>query len=429
MTIAQIQGLTGILSEAQLVANELGIDSWQLYQGSYNGVIFHVQKTLLGSLNDKFNPLAGVYDNAKTILGITTQDNDNTNLPYGTSTTSTGISDTSTRKVAIFSVPNHGDVFETLGWNGDTYVMKVIIWGASYQQAMDNLTNGIVNEDSSKNAPTGEKHKLIHPVLGPIQGKTYLIAKRQIHNPMLWRSVMVELIFRTTNTYGQIVPASITNASAITNKIASGLAIINSIASTWGDITAIANGLGNNGNSVIKINELQTIQSSIFTTLNTNVNTMKLLVDNLKPISYDNIQLTNTPSTPDNNIPKYFYFISNMTPQDANVLVTNNNTQIQENITLINNMLNSNSFYNTITQLIALQSSIIQLAFVLINSFYGQLQEFTLPYSMDLMTVCFLNKLNYYTQSEIIYSLNKNVIQSGLNIKKDTILLLPKDSA
>ena len=67
--------ISSALNIANIIASELGLDSWQIQSGSYNGEIFHVVTSLLDTLNNEFNPAAGVLDAAKSAIGAVTGNN------------------------------------------------------------------------------------------------------------------------------------------------------------------------------------------------------------------------------------------------------------------------------------------------------------------------------------------------------------------
>jgi len=415
----------GVLSEADIIANELGINNWQLVQGSYNGIVFHVVKSTLGRLNDQLNPLAGVVDATTQLIGaqnLTANGfNDNTNLPYGTTTVSTAMTTIGSRKLVKHDLPNNGDVFEDMGWNGDIYVIQGIIFGAAYSQAQQNLMNVFVNDE---NAFPGEQNVLVHPLLGTIPGRVYLSNYKEVYNPNLWRSVMYEFVFNAQTPYASIKNYAANITSGINSAVSNVLSISTALLSTWGDITAIQTAFSTSGNTYTIDQALKDSQTSVNDCVNTSVTTAKLMVKNLQPAGYKNVGLTQTATTPTTEIPSYFYFINNMTPSDVNSILVNNNAIVQSTITTLQ-VLNDNVIYNSITNLLGMQAGLIDLANVLLNSFYGNLKQYTVPYDIDLFTLCLLNNLDYASQSDTIYMLNQSLIPSPNYIPKGTLLNIP----
>ncbi len=425
MALASLNGNVGILSEAEIIANELGVNSWQLSQGSYNGVVFHVVQPLLNRLNDDLNPAAGILDATNQLIGAQNQEaGDNTTLPYGTTTVSTAITDIGSRKLAIHELPNNEDVFEDMGWRGEIYVMQGIIFGAAYSQALQNIMNVFIND---ANAFPGEQNVLVHPILGTIQSTTYLIGYKRIYNPNLWRSTMYEFVFRSAAPASLITNFNTSIISNLNTTISSILAISQSVLNTWGSIYAIQNAFATSGNSYSVQQTLQANQQSIQTTVNASLTTAQLMNKNLKPLGYQNVALDQTVTTPTNDIPSYFYFISNMTPSDVNSIISNNNAIIQTCITGLKS-LNDNVIYDTITNLLAIQAGLVQLATTLLNSFYGNIKQYVTPYDIDLFSVCVINSLDYVTQGATVYLLNQALIPSANYIPKGTTLNLPISS-
>lgn len=427
MATTSLNGAFGVLSEADIIANELGVNKWQLTQGSYNGVVFHVVKSTLSRLNDTLNPAAGIVDSTMQLIGAPTSANgfsDNSNLPYGTTTVSTAMTTMAKRKLAIRDLPNNQDVFEDMGWNGDIHIIQGIIFGASYSQAHQNIMNVFVNDD---NAYIGQKNVLVHPILGTIPTRVYLETYKEISNPNLWRSVMYEFVFRAAAPYATIKSYTNTITSGINSAISSVLAISTTLLSTWGDIYAIQTSYATSGNTYTIEQALADSQASVDDCVNTSVTTAKLMVNNLKPNGYNNTSLSQTTTTPTTEIPSYFYFINNMTPSDVNSILVNNNAIVQGTIETLQ-VLNDNVIYDSITNLLGLQAALIDLANVLLNSYYGNLKQYVTPYDMDLFTLCFLNNLDYATQSTTVYTLNQALIPSANYIPKNVTLNIPVSS-
>lgn len=413
----------GVLSQVDALAQELGVNNWQLQPAKYNGVVFHVVRPLLDRLNNDLNPFAGVLDNAISAFGIDPAANlgDNTNLPFGTSTVSTNIVDSGRAKMVVHEIPNGEDVFENLGWYGENITFLGIMWGSAYATALQNIQNAFFNP-AAVPAST-DKYVLVHPILGTIKN-TRLMSYRRIHVSNKWRAVLYEFTFRTPKPVSQIQAKPVDTLSQIQTAIGAILSISTTLLSAWGDIYAISLLFGNSGNQQTVIPQLQTDQQAIQTTVNENIVVTKLMVDNLKPAGFNSIQLDNTPTQPTSN--QYFqYFKTNMTPSDVNSLIETNNVTIQNCINTLNE-LNTTVFYDTITNLIELQSQVDLLAKALLTSFYGASTQYTVPYDTDIRNVCFNNNLDYATQSDTVWQLNKDKLSSSNFIPKGLVLTLPQ---
>jgi hypothetical protein len=442
MALQSLDGTLGVLSEANIIATELGIDNWQIVQGSYNGCVFHVVQSIASRLNDTLNPAAGIIDSTTALIGASTEEpgiSDNSNLPYGTSTTSTNILDMGRRKLVIHQLPNNEDVFEDLGWNGEIFIIQGIIFGAAYSQALNNILNVFLNDSK---ALANQRNVLIHPILGTIQSPTYLMAYKRIHAPNCWRSCMYEFVFRSAAPVSLLSNVTNTSVFNLNNAISSTLSIGTSLLNTWSTVTALQealstsssntlptytvnpNSFSNTGNSYTVQQYLATFQSAIQAAVNTSITTAQLMANNLQPAGYQNVALNQYPTTPTTEIPSYFYFISNMTPSDVNSIINNNSEVITATITTMQT-INDNVIYDSISNLNALQAAIINLATILLNSYYGTIRQYTTPYDIDLISVCVLNNLDPTSQSNIIYMLNKALIDSANYIPKGTILTIP----
>lgn len=410
----------GLISQAQIIAQQLGINTWQIQTGSYNGVAFHVVPSVLAQLNKLLNPAAGIVDATQRLIGIGSLDTNNTNLPYGTGAISLGITDSGTRKLKVHTLPNSNDVFEDLGWYGETITVTGILFGSAYSQALNNILNNFLNDSS---VPAINRNVLVHPILGRMPN-TYLQSYKRIHNPNMWRSCMYEFTFRTSVPLAQISNTTPTILSKLNQSISAILTIATALLNTWGTIKVISNSFGNAGNSNNIQLPLMNTQASIQETVNINLTVTKLLVNNLQPPGYTNVALINTVTTPVNNLPFINYFDANMTPSDVNTIIEFNNTSTNACIAVIN-QVNNNTIYDSITSLLSAQANINELAISLLNSFYGITKQFIVPYDIDMFNLCFINNLDYLTDASIIWSLNKGIITSNNYIPKGTNLLIP----
>lgn len=410
----------GLLSQAALLAKQLGINTWQIQTGSYNGVAFHIVPDIISRLNKTFNPAAGIIDSTKRLIGVGNKSTDNTNLPYGTIVSSTNISDSGNRKLIVHAMPNSEDIFEDLGWYGETITIIGVLSGNAYTQALNNILNIFMNDE--KAAPKS-RNVLVHPIFGTIEN-VYLQSYKRIHNPNMWRSCIYEFTFRTSKPVAKITSNVSSALTQLNNSISALLAIVGSLLNTWNTLQAIEQSFGIKGNTTNVQNALKNSQTAIQQTTNVSVVVAKLMVDNLKPTNYNNVALNNYPTTSVNNLPFFNYYDANMTPADVNTIIEFNNDAVNGCIEVIN-QINNNLVYDSITQLLSMQSQINQLGLALLNSFYGGTKEYVAPFDTDLFNICFTNNLDYNTQASVIWQLNKGIITTNNFIKKGTILIIP----
>lgn len=408
------------LAQAEAIANELGLNGWQIQTGSYNGVAFHVVPSILNKLNQDLNPATGAIDSTINLLGIGSLSQNNENLPYGTKAVSTGISDRTHRKLVIHRPPNNADIFEDMGWFGDTFSIQGILFGSAYSQALNNILNGFLNDPNSTNP---NRNVLVHPILGRIEN-VMLVDMQRIHEPKMWRCCLYQFNFACTKPVAVLTQNISSTLNAINSTITGILTIITGLLNTWGDIQALKHVFGSAGNTTTVEQALKNSQTSVINTCNTNVSITQFMVNNLKPIGYNNVQLSKTPTFSITGLTQLYYFTSNMTPTDVNTLLTYSDNSINACIATLE-VINVNPIYNSITALINLQSQMNALALALLNSYYGSTKLYTTPYDTNLFDVCFLNNLNYNSQSSTILKLNHNIIPSANYIPKGIILTLP----
>lgn len=412
-----------LLTQAQFIAQQLGVNSWQIQSGSYNGEYFHIVPSLLDRLNKTFNPAAGIIDATRRGIGATFKTN--ADLPYGTTAVSTGIRDGGSTKLVTFSMPNNADVFERMGVSGEIFTFSCILFGSAYSQAYNNIFNKFLNDNLAE--PASERNVLVHPILGRIENVA-LVSWARIHNPNMWRCCQVELTFRSTMPVFKIQNNSSTLLSKINAAIAAILTITTTLLNTWGTIKALHNNFGSRGNTTNIQQALMNAQTSVQKTVNVNLVITQLMVNNLQPAGYVNVGLNNTQTTSINNLPFINYYDSNMTPTDVNTIIEFNNSIVSDCIAVLN-QLNTNTIYDTVTNLYTVQAQINQLGISLLDSFYGSTKEYEVPYNTDLFNVCFINSLDFATQSQTIWQLNKGILNTVSYIKKGMVLLLPNGSS
>jgi hypothetical protein len=420
--------ILSVFAQAEQIAQELGIDTWQLQAGTYNGETFHVVRNIFDQLNHDLNPAAGIIDAATSLVGAfnnnITSDNAtlylNNNLPYGTSATSLGIVDSGRMKTIVMTPPNSPDVFQENGAYGNVITIQVLLWGPAYGKAYNNIFNKFLNPLLAGD----QAYVLNHPVLGRIED-THLLGYTTVHNPKAWRSCLCNFTFRTAKPVSQLTNSSPTVPVQLNTIITSLLTITGDLLNTWGTVSTIAKSFTQSGGNQLNNNQLlRQGQTSIQSTVNVNLTVAQLLVSNLKPPSYNNVRLNNVKTTSVTHIPAIFYFDSNMSPTDVNSIIQLNANAIDETIAILL-QVNVSNIFDTINNLKAIQVNINNLGIALLNSFYGNTKTYTVPYDSDLFTICFNNKLDFASNASIIYQLNKNKIISTNYIKKNVQLLLP----
>ena len=166
-------------SDIDAVANILGINNWDIQQATYNGVVFHVSENTALSQFQDYDPLAGPVQtainvfqnqNAGDVFGTNTTNNKN--LPYGTKSVVSDFKDVANRKLVKHSVPNmQGDIFEDLGFAGETFVGTGVVFGTAYYSALFNFETYFINDKAVSEA---DRHVLNHPIRGKITD-TYLV--------------------------------------------------------------------------------------------------------------------------------------------------------------------------------------------------------------------------------------------------------------
>jgi hypothetical protein len=194
------QTITNSIGYAYEIAKILGLFNWQMGEGSYNGVNFHlVTSGILANLN-QYNPLAGTIS---TISGLISRPNTiagtlletNEDLPYGTSTVSREIIEQGNKKYARHRIPNSQfNVLEDLGWDGEVIRCVGLIFGSSALRANNNIFNAMINSEA---IPIVDRYVLVHPIFGTIQN-VLLTSYKRIHSSEKYKAIAYELVFETS---------------------------------------------------------------------------------------------------------------------------------------------------------------------------------------------------------------------------------------
>jgi hypothetical protein len=418
------------LALAESVANDLGVNTWQLSQGSYNGTVFFTLNSIWNNLNQKYNPAAGVATAVQGALGIVPDSDDlanNTSLPFGTHVTSTGVRDSCSQKLSIYRFFNNANGYESGGWNGEVMEIECFIWGASYQQALTNILQNFKNDSYVYQTNKNALHVLVHPVYGTIPN-VLLRDYKVLHSPTQWRCARVAFLFESLSPVYAIINKNSNIISKLDTIISSILTLITDLNQVWGSYTAINQSFtstsGTSGNTNQLNQNLKAASESVVDTTNICVYLTQKLVNNLAPTGYINTVLNNTTATISNTVGGIYFFSSNLSPNNVNALMEFVNGIIDITKSIIN-ITNNILIYENIANLTSLNANMAELCNQLLNAYYGSTKEYTVPFDTSLFNICIQEGLNYTNQVEKIMLLNQGVLQSVVYIPKDTKLLLP----
>lgn len=419
------------LAYAEGIAEDLGVNNWQLSQGSYNGTVFYTLNTVLNGLNQKYNPLAGVTTAATGAIGnvgaLGLIPTDNTSLPYGTYTTSTGMQDEARQKLSIYRFFNNANGYESGGWNGNVFSVECFIWGTAYSQVLSNTLNNFKNDAYVYQTNKNALHVLVHPIYGTISNvllRSYVIE----HNPNKWRCCKIIFIFESLSPIYQIYQNTTNIGNILDGVISSILTLITDLNQVWGDYSLLtqffSSSNGTSGNTNQLNQNLKLAATSVLEVTNICTYLTQKLVNNLAPVGYINTVLNNLTTTVPNTISGIYFFNSNLSPNNVNALMELINIIIDACKAIIN--INNNILiYNNIANLTSLNANMGFLCNQLLNAFYGSTREYIVPIDTSLFNICIKEGLNYTNQIEKIILLNQEALQSVCYIPKGTTLLLP----
>lgn len=276
--------VTQAFGYASTIASILGLNNWQMYPGSYNGVKFHlITSGILDNLN-RFNPAAGaisqisgLVSSAASAAGVAPKTNDN--LPYGTSTVSKNITDTGNRKYTRHRLPNSStNILEDLGWDGETIKCVGIIFGSSALEANNNLFNVMINP---KTALAPNRNVLVHPILGKIND-VLLVNYRRIHTSEYYKAISYEFTFETSSPIlAQTSPLS------VLSQIAAAFNAVISVYTAINQSINLATILFTRGNTVVN-NAFQTNYNNTKIAAATLVGVTQVIYKNLTPATFVN---------------------------------------------------------------------------------------------------------------------------------------------
>ena len=401
--------MTISLNKIAATAQILGVNEWNLKTGSYNGEVFFLSQSIIDKIN-VYNPAAGVIDSVSSLFGKTEEGN--TKLGYGTMIKTTDMSDKGKAKVQVFSLPNNKDVFEDMGWHGETISLTCVIAGPNYEKANRNFFFKAMNPEYAGVDKTGKtlKYVLVHPVWGRIEN-VRLMEYERIYKGSLWRANAWKLTFRTAEPLFKMFELPVTNYDFVKQKAANILAIAQSILGTYGAVILATKLISN---TVTRI--------SLESSANNAIAGVPKLITNFVPDIVDE-DIISPSYNSDYVLPQMNYFDS-MSPSDVNSLVSLVATEIDVSIEILESE-NSNLFYPLITNLQSITSDFGSLASSVMDSYNGSSKEYLVPYDMSMFILCGQNNLNYNDFSSVIFNLNVGIIYSYNYIPKGLTLTIP----
>lgn len=419
-TLAQINGL----------ATELGLDNWQIQQASWNGYIFStVSNNILNNLGTGLGPISTAITAANNIIDATGKiigsDSSSGTVPPGAKMVAMNSVDQFKRKVGINELPNGKDNIRGLGYNGQMITLLGIAWGTNYLTAVkNNLVNMFYSDDTVKRNNPEAYHVLNHPFFGQLNG-CWLLEMEIIHTSTTWRAAVYQLKFRTeepiiSNQNSQSVIQTINDTIS---GILQATAALNTLWTTFSFVQTNSSYLRTFKNNIIAQNQVQQVQTQVLDSNNNSISTVKLLSTMLAPAGYNNVQLNNYQTTTP-SLTQLQFFKGNLTPNDVSNINTYLTTSINATISLIY-AINTNDFYDTVDFLKFLISQIGSLSLTLLNSYYGQIQRYVIPYNMSLPRACALNNIDFDTNVSKIISLNQNTFFWMNNLNKGDTIILP----
>jgi hypothetical protein len=407
------QSVTNALGYASTLANVLGLNNWQLSDGSYNGVKFHlVTSGILANLN-QYNPLAGTISQvsgflsrANLIGGIVPATNDN--LPFGTSTVSKDITDQGTKKYARHRIPNSQfNVLEDMGWDGETIRCIGIMFGSSSLDANNNLFNVMINPSSV--LPLN-RNVLIHPVLGKIQN-VLLISYKRIHSSEYYKAISYEFIFETSSPV-QAVTAPLSTLSQLSGAF-------NAIVGAYGAINAsiqLATTLFTSGKNIVS-SAFQTNYNNAVLNSATLIGVSQLMYTNLKPASFVSPPLTAiTPSPVNLSIGSTSIPVTTATQSSTQMTVTPTTNVVNVNLSAYNTVFNT-GLINGVTQVISLYAQNVQNTITtIVNS--GQQSSFQSVIANFEAAIVALNAVGQALISNILDNTTTIIIQNTITLEE-----------
>lgn len=426
------------------LAQQLGLDTWQLQTGKYHNWVFHTVDTTLDIISKNFNPVNGLVGAVTSAVGqYKGTGNGATNFaieqdpPYGTNTQAMRSNNRSKKKYVINNLPNGKDNVQYLGFNGEDFDFEIIVWGISYDTIIRNIQQVYTSDVAYSQSNLPDFRTLYHPIYGKVPN-CHFLSYEVTYTSQAWRAAIVKLMFHSEQPILGTTPY---NQSNITSKIASLVTTILNITyilnNGWSNVQALLNSFGGGGGTTSAggsnptnvgniggITNVLNARSNILDASNNIQASTKILLTNLAPNGYANQQLRQI--TVSNN--ELNYYQTHFSPNDINNLLS----YLSDNINTAKQSINSiggNQYYDSLNNLNSALSNINQLTQNLLNSYYGNLTTYTVPNDMTLYEVCANNSLDFNSSLDKIIQLNKGILYWMTKIKNGTIITLPKTGA
>lgn len=331
--------LPAVQSNANLIADLIGLNEWQLQEASYNGILF----TWMNPSYSGLDPLASLIQYVENPT--------NAKPNYQTTSYGYSASDNISRKLAIYSPPNYsGDYCEDYGPMGVIVEMVGIITGPSYQQVLDNILVCFNDTESFPGSGlgsfTGSDFRVLnHVVYGRVEN-VFLQSIDILTSDENYQAASFKVTFRCTDPTAFInaIPSANTWKTEAQNILNTAQGVVSSIVQTFTLGQGVVNALGSslsttnmntssgyrlivkNGRSYSlsaledQINDQLNILTNLFT------NTMAFLVQNDgEVITYpywDSISIDQS------QIPIYLAPGESFSEADAQVLISNYVNQV-----------------------------------------------------------------------------------------------------
>ena len=431
------------VSNIAQLAQQLGLDTWQLQTGKYHNWVFHTVDTTLDIISKNFNPVNGLAGAVTSTVGSFSGNNGGINTgfatqqdpPYGTNTQSMRSVNSSRKKYVINHLPNGKDNVQYLGFNGEDFEFDVMVWGISYDTIIRNIQQVYVSDTTAYQTLGNDFRTLYHPIYGKVPN-CHFLNYEVTYTSQAWRAAIVKLYFHSeqpisgNNPYNQStlttqIASFVRNILNLTFILNNGWSQVEALLNSFGGGGGTTNAGGSNPTNVGNLSGITNVLSARTNVLNTNataVSIAQILIANLGPSGYSNQQLNQAQGVGNNELN---YYQTHFSPNDINNLLSYFASNVNQTIASVN-AIGGNQYYDSINNLNSLLSSINQLSQNLLNSYYGNVTSYTVPIDMTLYEVCANNSINFNSALDKIVQLNKGILYWMTKIKSGTIILLPK---
>ena len=379
------------------LANQLGIDGWQLVDGKYNGCTFcHFVGISLIEDNPLYASVNDLVSSVNQTFGKNILKEKDPNAFGNLYDTTLGLIQMSSEykpQIIIKPLPYGVKVnTEDLGTAGYEFKFTIVVIGNDYKKALDNIERAI------KSPPSGDSYlQLVHPEYGIINGVTRCTAFRRLSSLDVWRGAKAELVFcsEESNITGN---AKKDWLQLITNGILTTLRTVNALDATLSELTTMFNStkgllgfVNNNYSSPLTWTQIKNMSAQTKTVQNQLLQGTNYIYKNSNT-GATNVTLNNT-ALDTKYIPSALQF---STPynglQGALILDNYSNTckKLKETILSYNYGGQSNSLINTINQSIANLYNVANLC-----SQRPATYSYVVPYTMSIHEVLAINNIGF----------------------------------